>query len=35
VLEGEWDRDKLCLMSFTDETANHAWGNSAEYVEIS
>ena len=35
VLEGTWERDKLVLMSFPDEAAFHAWGNSAEYLEIS
>lgn len=35
VLEGTWDRDKLVLMSFPDETAFRAWVNSAEYLEIS
>ncbi len=35
VLEGAWDRDKLVLMSFPDESAFRAWGNSAEYLEIS
>ena len=35
LLEGTWDRDKLVLMSFPDEAAFRAWGNSAEYLEIS
>ena len=35
VLEGEWDRDKLVLMSFPDEAAFRAWANSADYLEIS
>ena len=35
VLEGVWDRDKLVLMSFPDQTAFHAWANSPEYLEIS
>ena len=35
VLEGEWDRDKLILMSFPDEAAFHAWATSPEYLEIS
>ncbi len=35
VLEGAWDRDKLVLMSFPDEAAFRAWGQSAEYLEIS
>src|SRR5512143_2753681 len=35
VLEGAWDRDKLVLMSFPDETAFQAWANSPEYLEVS
>lgn len=35
VLEGNWDRDKLVLMSFPDEAAFRAWSESSEYVEIS
>jgi uncharacterized protein (DUF1330 family) len=35
VLEGEWDRDKLVLMSFPDEAAFRAWADSPEYLEIS
>ena len=35
ILEGVWDRDKLVLMSFPDETAFHAWADSPEYLEIS
>jgi uncharacterized protein (DUF1330 family) len=35
VLEGTWDRDKLVLMSFPNETAFGAWANSDEYLEIS
>jgi uncharacterized protein (DUF1330 family) len=35
VLEGTWDRDKLVLMSFPDEAAFRAWGESPDYVEIS
>ena len=35
VLEGEWDRDKLVLMSFPDEAAFRAWAESPEYLEIS
>jgi uncharacterized protein (DUF1330 family) len=34
VLEGEWDRDKVALMSFPDEAAFQAWANSPEYLEI-
>jgi uncharacterized protein (DUF1330 family) len=35
VLEGAWGRDKLVLMSFSDEAAYHAWADSPEYLEIS
>ncbi|WP_291867950.1 DUF1330 domain-containing protein [Bradyrhizobium sp.] len=35
VLEGEWDGDKLVLMSFPDEAAYRAWAGSPEYLEIS
>jgi uncharacterized protein (DUF1330 family) len=35
VLEGNWDRDKLVLMSFPDEAALQAWAESPEYLEIS
>ena len=35
IVEGAWDRDKLVLMSFPDETAFHAWADSPEYLEIS
>ena len=35
VLEGEWGRDKLILMSFPDEAAFHAWATSPESLEIS
>src|SRR5579863_7156850 len=34
VLEGAWDRDKLVLMSFPDETGFRAWADSPEYLEI-
>jgi len=34
ILEGTWDRDKLVLMSFSDEAAFQAWANSPEYLEI-
>jgi uncharacterized protein (DUF1330 family) len=34
VLEGTWNRDKLVLMSFPDETAFQAWANSSEYLDI-
>ena len=35
VVEGDWNRDKLVLMSFLDEAAYHAWADSPEYLEIS
>jgi uncharacterized protein (DUF1330 family) len=35
VMEGEWDRDKVVLMSFPDEAAYRAWADSPEYKEIS
>jgi uncharacterized protein (DUF1330 family) len=35
LLEGEWDRDKLVLMSFPDEVSFHSWASSPEYREIS
>jgi uncharacterized protein (DUF1330 family) len=35
VVEGEWDREKLVLMSFPDEAAFRRWAQSPEYQEIS
>jgi uncharacterized protein (DUF1330 family) len=35
VVEGQWDRDKVVLMSFPDEAAFRGWAESAEYQEIS
>ena len=35
VLEGDWGRDKLVLMSFPDEAAFQAWAGSPDYLEIS
>ncbi len=35
VIEGEWDREKLVLMSFPDEAAFRGWALSPEYQEIS
>jgi uncharacterized protein (DUF1330 family) len=35
VVEGQWDRDKVVLMSFPDEGAFRAWSESPEYQEIS
>ncbi len=34
VVEGQWDREKLVLMSFPDETAFHAFVQSPEYEDI-
>ena len=35
VVEGSWDREKVVLMSFPDETAFYGWAQSAEYQDIS
>jgi uncharacterized protein (DUF1330 family) len=35
VIEGQWDRDKVVLMSFPDEAAFRQWADSPEYQEIS
>lgn len=35
VLEGEWSRDKVVLLSFPDEAAAREWGESPAYREIS
>ena len=35
VVEGDWDRDKVVLMSFPDEAAYRTWAESPEYQEIS
>jgi uncharacterized protein (DUF1330 family) len=35
VIEGQWDREKLVLMSFPDEAAFHGWAQSPEYQSIS
>lgn len=35
VVEGEWDREKLVLMSFPDEAAFREWADSPDYQEIS
>ncbi|OBK54748.1 DUF1330 domain-containing protein [Mycobacterium kubicae] len=35
VIEGDWDREKVVLMSFPDESAFHRWAQSPEYQEIS
>ena len=34
VVEGEWTRDKVVLLSFPDEKAFREWAESPEYVEI-
>ena len=35
VIEGQWDREKLVLMSFPDEDAFRDWAQSPEYQNIS
>ncbi|OBF91398.1 hypothetical protein A5791_15220 [Mycobacterium sp. 852002-51163_SCH5372311] len=35
VVEGEWDREKVVVMSFPDEAAFYGWARSPEYQEIS
>jgi uncharacterized protein (DUF1330 family) len=35
VMEGQWDREKVVLMSFPDEAAFRAWAESPEYQDIS
>lgn len=35
VVEGQWDREKVVLMSFPDEAAFHSWAQSPEYQDIS
>jgi uncharacterized protein (DUF1330 family) len=34
VVEGQWDRDKVVLMSFPDEAAFRLWSESPDYQEI-
>lgn len=34
VVEGRWDREKVVLLSFPDETAFREWSESPEYQEI-
>ena len=34
VLEGKWDREKVVLISFPDESAFRDWALSPEYQEI-
>ena len=35
VIEGDWDRDKVVLMSFPDEAAFREWAESPDYQRIS
>jgi uncharacterized protein (DUF1330 family) len=35
LVEGQWDRDKVVLMSFPDEAAFRRWSESPDYQEIS
>jgi uncharacterized protein (DUF1330 family) len=35
VIEGNWDRDKVVVLSFSDEEAFREWAESPEYREIS
>jgi uncharacterized protein (DUF1330 family) len=35
VVEGTWDRDKMVVLLFPDESAFQEWSNSPEYQEIS
>jgi uncharacterized protein (DUF1330 family) len=35
VVEGEWDSDKVVLMSFPDESAFREWAESPDYQRIS
>jgi uncharacterized protein (DUF1330 family) len=35
VIEGEWNRDKVVLMSFPDEASFREWAESPEYQRIS
>ena len=35
VIEGDWDRQKVVLMSFPTEQQFDEWANSAEYQQIS
>jgi uncharacterized protein (DUF1330 family) len=34
VIEGQWDREKLVLLSFPDEAAFQEWADSSAYQEI-
>ncbi|KZS58173.1 hypothetical protein A4G26_14670 [Mycobacterium kansasii] len=35
VIEGQWDHQKVVLMSFPDEATFRGWAQSPEYQEIS
>ena len=35
VIEGDWDRDKVVMMSFPDEQAFREWAESPDYQRIS
>jgi len=35
VVEGDWDREKVVLMSFPDQEAFRGWAESPDYQEIS
>jgi uncharacterized protein (DUF1330 family) len=35
VIEGNWDQDKVVLMSFPDAKTFRVWSESPEYQEIS
>lgn len=35
LVEGDWDREKVVLMSFPDEEAFRSWAQSPDYQEIS
>jgi uncharacterized protein (DUF1330 family) len=35
VIEGDWEREKVVLLSFPDEKAFREWADSPEYQEIS
>jgi uncharacterized protein (DUF1330 family) len=35
VIEGDWDREKVVLMSFPDEAAFREWSESPDYQRIS
>jgi uncharacterized protein (DUF1330 family) len=34
VVEGQWDREKLVLLSFPDEAAFREWADSPDYQQI-